>query len=490
MAGVPRRNNVVGAKGYVNDTIESMKKPLADLSDRIWEFAETRYEEKKSSEALCLALEAEGFKVERNAGAVPYAFIGTFGSGKPVIGFLGEYDALFGISQKDGSATREPLIPGANGHGCYHHALGVGSLGAAFAFKRYIQEKGINCTVKYFGCPGEEGGSGKAFMARAHLFDDLDAAITWHSSSTTRVSLGSSLANIQVYYRFTGKAAHAAAHPHLGRSALDAVELMNVGVNYMREHVISDARVHYALINTGGKSPNVVQPEAEVLYLIRAPKNDQVKEIYAWVCEIARGAAMMTQTKVDIQIDKACSNLVPNLVLAKLMQANIEAVEVPKPSAADVSFAKEIRATLNASEKNSVFAELTEAYGERTARELKDRLSGDIYAEPLPLCMNEKAFPGSTDVGDVSWVVPTVQCNTSCMALGTPGHSWQQVAQGKSDWAHKGTLMAAKVMAQTAIDLLEQPEKIAEAKAELKERLAGGAYVCPIPADVKPAPVK
>ncbi len=479
------------AKDLLHGAIEKRANLLADLSDRIWGFAETRFEEQQSADALCHTLEAEGFTVQRTAGAVPHAFTATFGDGKPVIGFLGEYDALSGLSQKAGQAVRDPLHPGANGHGCGHHLLGVGALAAAVAMKEMVTTNHLSATIRYYGCPGEEGGSGKAFMARAGLFDDLDAAISWHPGTTNTVLTGSSLANIQVYYRFTGRASHAAGSPHLGRSALDAVELMNVGVNYLREHIISEARVHYALINTGGKSPNVVQPEAEVLYLIRAPKNAQVQEIYQRVCEIARGAAMMTQTPVTIQIDKACSNLVPNETMEKIMQANLEAITPLEPTDSERLFAHEIRASLSGAELESELKSLVETYGEREGRRLAKLFEGqELSNVVLPHKSSEKPMMGSTDVADVSWIVPTVQCWTSCYALDTPGHSWQEVAQGKETWAHKGMLLAAKAMAGSALDLMLHPEKLDEAKAELSERLAGESYRCPIPDGVQPSPVK
>lgn len=328
-------------------------------------------------------------------------------------------------------------------------------------------------------------------MARAGLFDGLDAAITWHPGTTSSVLTGSSLANIQVYYRFIGRASHAAGSPHLGRSALDAVELMNVGVNYLREHIISDARVHYAVINTGGKSPNVVQPEAEVLYLIRAPKNNQVQEIYQRVCEIAQGAAMMTQTQVSIQIDKACSNLIPNETLEAIMQANLEAIVPQEPTESEKRFAREIRASLTEAELQSEQKSLVDTYGEREGHRLAKMLEGcDLLTAALPLKSSEKPMMGSTDVADVSWLVPTVQCWTSCYALDTPGHSWQEVAQGKESWAHKGMSLAAKAMAGVALDLLEQPDKLTQAKDELKERLGSDGYRCPIPDGVQPSPVK
>lgn len=478
-------------KQRLYELIEDKRSAYTKLSDDIWSYAETRFEEKLSAQALCQALEAEGFCVEKNVGGVPYAFAGTFGTTGPVIAFLGEYDALSGLSQQAGSAERVPVKPGANGHGCGHHLLGVGALASAVALKKYCVETGTQAVIKYFGCPGEEGGSGKAFMAKAGLFKGVDAAITWHAGSTNSVFSGSSLANIQVYFKFIGKASHAAASPHLGRSALDGVELLNVGVNYMREHVVSEARVHYAVTNSGGKSPNVVQPEAEVLYLIRAPKNSQVQEIYAWVCDIARGAALMTQTQLTIEVDKACSNLIPNETLEQLMQANLEALPAPMPTTADEQLAISIRATLNQAELVKELKSLTETYGEREGRRLAQEFEGKaLYTGVLPHKNSEKAMMGSTDVSDVSWNVPTVQCWTSCYALGTPGHSWQLVAQGKSAWAHQGMLHAAKAMAGTALDVILNPNTIIEAKQELRERVGPEGYICPIPDGVNPKPVK
>lgn len=479
------------SKHLLSQVIEEKKQTFTELSDRIWGYAETRFEEKQSAEALCQALEAEGFAVERGAGGVPYAFVGTFGNGKPVIGYLGEYDALSGLSQKPGVAVRDPLVAGGNGHGCGHHLLGVGALAAAVALKRYMEEHKLPGMVKYYGCPGEEGGSGKAFMVRAGVFNDLDAAITWHSGSVTAVTSGSSLANIQVYYKFKGKASHAAASPHLGRSALDAVELMNVGVNYMREHMVSEARVHYAVVNAGGKSPNVVQPEAEVIYLIRSPKNSQVQELFAWVSDIAKGAALMTQTELTVQVDKACSNLIPNLTLEKIMHDNLTALLPVVATAEEEAFAAEIRKSLGKAELEKEIKMLVEHYGGAEGRRIAAELEGkSLSGATLPHRNSEKPMMGSTDVSDVSWVVPTVQCNGSCWALGTPGHSWQQVAQGKSSWAHKGMLQAAKAMAGTGLDLLTNPELLTQAKADLKEQLAGEEYKCPIPEGVNPAPVK
>ncbi|HBK86176.1 MAG TPA: amidohydrolase, partial [Firmicutes bacterium] len=259
----------------------------------------------------------------------------------------------------------------------------------------------------------------------------------------------------------------------------------------LREHVIPEARVHYAVIDTGGKSPNVVQANAEVLYLIRAPKNNLVQEIYAWVNDIARGAALMTQTEVHIEVDKACSNLVPNETLEKLMQANLEAIPALSQTSEEQAFAEAIRSTLGEAELAKESTSLVHKYGGQEGRRLAELLVGKaLHTAVLPHRTSEQPMMGSTDVSDVSWIVPTVQCNTSCYALGTPGHSWQMVAQGKSSWAHKGMLLAAKAMAATGLDLFQQPDQLTAAKEELKERLGDEPYRCPIPAGVQPKPVK
>ena len=299
---------------------EEIDKKTAEIfaaSDEIWGCAETAFTEEKSMKILCDVLKAEGFEVETGLAGVKTAFKGTFGSGKPVIGILGEFDALSGLDQEAGATEKIVVHDGASGHGCGHNMLGTASLSAAIGIKKYLEESKKPGTVIYFGCPGEEGGSGKAFMAKGGVFANLDAAITWHPGDITIADTGSSLANYQVAYKFYGKSAHAGGAPHLGRSALDALELMNMGVQFLREHVIPEARIHYAITNTGGYSPNVVQPYAEVLYLIRAPKNSQVEEIYRRVNKIAEGAAHMTETRVEIDFVKGCSNLMSNKVIAK-----------------------------------------------------------------------------------------------------------------------------------------------------------------------------
>lgn len=451
--------------------IEQKRETFIHLSDCIWDYAETRFEEFRSAELLCQALEQEGFTVERGAGGIPTAFVGSYGSGYPVVGLLGEFDALSGLSQKKATPEAEPVVPGGNGHGCGHNLLGTGSLAAAVALKQYMEENGIPGTVRYYGCPGEEGGSGKAFMAREGLFDDVDFAISWHPMDYNSIMSVSSLANYQVYYKFKGRSAHAAASPHLGRSALDAVELMNIGVNYLREHIIQEARVHYAITNSGGHSPNVVQPNAEVLYLIRAPQIGQAKEIFDRVSDIARGAALMTGTEVSIVFDKACSNLVPNTVMEQVMYEQFSELGVPAHDEAELELALQVKATLSEAEINSA-PNIPAGMRERA---MADRLNP--YTGTLPLY-------GSTDVGDVSWITPTAQCTTACFVVGSPPHTWQWVTLGATSIAHKGMLHAGKVMAATAMKMIQNPELIEQAKQELKDRLQGSTYQCPIPKDV------
>lgn len=478
-------------KDRLNELIDEKKHIFIDASDRIWEYAETRFQEFQSAQILATILEEEGFLVDRGVANIPTAFVASFGSGSPVVAILGEYDALSGMSQKKNTATKEAIVEGANGHACGHNLLGAGSLAAAVAVKSYLEENDITGTIRYYGCPGEEGGSGKTFMVREGVFNDVDIALTWHPLTHNAVWSTDTLANYQVYYKFHGKSAHAAAVPHLGRSALDAVELMNVGVNYLREHIIQEARVHYAVTNTGGVSPNVVQAEAEVLYLIRAPKLNQVQEIYERVCNIAKGAALMTGTEYEIVFDKACSNFVPNHTLEKLLYANFNEVGAPVLDEAEKRFAKEIQETLTDTDMNSDLEMAKQFMGKNDQEEIRVALKRKEVSDIiLPYTHSSALLPGSTDVGDVSWIVPTAQISVACHAFGTPGHSWQTVAQGATSFAHKGMLIAGKILARTAIDVMLQPHVIAEAKAELEKSLDEATYICPIPSEVKPSILK
>ncbi|MFC9601016.1 M20 family metallopeptidase [Peribacillus butanolivorans] len=460
-------------RNRLSEIIEEKREKLIQVSDKIWSYAETGFEEFKSAELLCQTLEEEGFSVEKGVGNIETAFIGSFGSGNPIIGFLGEFDALSGLSQAGGVPQFDPEKIGGNGHGCGHNLLGTGSLASALALRYYMEENKIEGTVRYYGCPGEEIGGGKTFMVREGLFDDVDFALCWHPGTRNNVMSMVSLACYEVYFKFKGKSAHAAASPHLGRSALDAVELMNIGVNYLREHIISDARVHYAITNTGGFSPNVVQADAEVLYFVRAPLVSQTEEVYQRVCDIAKGAALMTGTEVEIDFASALSNVIPNTTLEKIMYDNFVALGVPKHDEGEQQFARTIRESLSEADKK---------FEVQMNKELAGKALSDVIDSFIPA---NGSMTGSTDVGDVSWVVPTVQCMTVCEALGTPLHTWQIVATGTTSIAHKGMLHAGKVMAATAVEVLKRPEVLEKAKAELVELRDGEEYVSPLPAEVK-----
>lgn len=471
--------------------IEQNQNTFINANDNIWGFAELKFDEGKSAELLKGILKEYEFKVQETVGDMDTAFIASYGSGKPVIGILAEYDALSGISQKPDSFVKEKQKDMENGHGCGHHTFGVASTAAAVAVKEYIKEHNIQGTIRLYGCPGEEGGSGKAFMAREGVFDDLDCAFAWHPGSFNGVIGISLLANIQAYFKFYGRSSHAAVSPHLGRSAFDAVELMNVGVNYLREHIIPEARVHYAVTNTGGNSPNVVQSEAEVLYLMRAPQAHQVNEIFERVCDIAKGAALMTGTRYEVIFDKACSNVIPNDVLGRVMYKKMKDIGAPKFTDEEKEYALKYIKTFTENEKNSN-AQMSDIF--KNSKEMNEYMKSNackcLADEVMPYFCTNTTMPGSSDVGDVSWITPTTQCGTTCYAASTPAHSWQMVAQGKSSIAHKGMIYAAKTIALTTIEVLQNPEIAEKAKKELKEYLGEKKYVCPIPSNVKPKPYK
>ena len=441
--------------------IEEKRALLEQTSDYIWDNAETAFTEHKSAAWLCDVLRKEGFTVEENLAGIKTAFSGRFGSGKPVIGILGEFDALSGLSQVAGVAE-QISAGGEAGHGCGHNLLGTGSLGAAIGVKAWLEATGKPGTVIYFGCPGEEGGSGKAFMARDGVFDELDAALCWHPAENNKALNKRWLGNYQVLYKFDGKASHAGGSPEKGRSALDAVELMNIGVQFLREHIPTSCRIHYAITDTGGFSPNVVQPHAEVLYLMRGVSNAIVADLYDRVNDIAKGAALMTGTTESHQFIKACSNVIPNDAIQKMLHTKMEQLPIPPITDEELAFAKEMSQVVP---------------NGHPEHPLMDTL--------LPYEPETQGF-SSTDVGDVSWVCPTAQIFTACKAINTPAHSWQETAQGKSSRAKKMTLYAAKVLALGAVELIENAELLAAAKAEHAKRVGSDGYIPPIPKDVRP----
>ena len=463
----------------ISQIIESKRSLYTNVSDQIWEFAETRFEEFHSADLLCQTLINEGFSVTRGVAGLETGFIGSFGKGSPIIAILGEFDALAGLSQQAGSKSFNPVSVNGNGHGCGHNLLGVGALSAAIAVKEYLEENQLTGTVRYYGCPAEESGYGKTFMARDGLFKDVDVAFSWHPATVNAVMHSTSNAVIHADFKFFGRSAHAGAAPHLGRSALDAVELMNVGVNYMREHMVDEARIHYAVTNTGGLAPNVVQSEAEVTYLIRAPKPDQVRDLFERVVDCARGAALMTQTKMEFNIQGSCHNLIPNLTLEKVMQQHMQELGFPSLTDSSIDFAQAMYATLTEEEKQSAAV----AVGKDMARRLAERPIADFI---VPFSEKVSFMSGSTDVADVSWNVPTAQCVTSTWAFGTPFHTWQVVAQGKEEYAHDAMLLAGKAIACTAISAIENPDLIESAKRELTETLDGETYESLIPLELVP----
>ena len=469
--------------------IDAQHKTFADLSDKIWDNPELSLKEHISMNKYVDLLQKLGFTVETGLAGVETAFSGTYGSGRPVIGFLGEFDALSGLSQKSGVTHKEALVSGGSGHGCGHNLLGAGALAAASAIKDYLSEKGEGSgTVIFYGCPGEEGNAGKAFMAQKNLFTHLDAAITWHGSDVNEVVTGSCLASYQIQYSFSGTAAHAAGCPHMGRSALDAAELMNVGVQFLREHIGPHDGLHYAILNAGGDSPNVVQPEASVLYMLRSDNVPNIRRLAERVHKIAQGAALMTETEVSWKFIDGTADLLPNATLEKLAYENFSHADLPKYTEEETEFAAALRKTYAvdslpgfATAFDSGIEDFVQAASSHNTKPLNDFL--------MPYWHSRMISPGSTDVGDVSHQTPTVQIHAVTLPSGTPGHSWQTVAAGKSSIAHKGLLLASKVMAATAFDLYEKPDILAAAKTEF-EKVNRHGYVCPIEEGTVPTPIE
>jgi aminobenzoyl-glutamate utilization protein B len=462
--------------GEVWEIVEAKRDAFFELSDRVWETPETNYEEYRSSNEHAVRLEKEGFRVTRGIASLPTAVMGEAGEGGPIIAILGEFDALPGLSQVAGLAEERPLIDGGNGHGCGHNLLGSGSMLAAAAVKDYLERNGLRGRVRYYGCPAEEGGSSKGFMVRAGVFDDVDIAISWHPAAFAGVNNPISLACNEINFHFSGRASHASATPHLGRSALDAVELMNVGVNYMREHMPSTARIHYAVTDTGGSAPNVVQARATVRYLVRARNLPELNSLIERVKKVADGAALMTETTVRSRVISGDANLVGNTPLENLMHSHLERLGPPDFNEDDHETARKFQETFSPEDIADSYRRfnIVPKKGQALCDSIFPRESGD------------GSIVGSTDVGTVSWVVPTVQMRGATYAIGTPGHSWQLVAQGKLPAAHKGMEHAAKVMAGTAIDLIANPDLIEAAKADHQNRLGGTPFVNPIPDDVQP----
>ena len=464
-------------KEFLYKSIDASASVIEDVSDLIWEYAELSMEETKSAALYKKVLAELGFVVEDAVAGIPTAFSGTFGSGKPVIGILAEYDALSGLSQVADAVNKSPLIPGANGHGCGHNLLGAGSLGAAIAIKNAIEAGILPGTVVFYGCPGEEGCAGKTFMAREGVFSQLDAALCWHPGDVNEVTTGTCAACLQYEYSFKGISAHAAGDPENGRSALDAAELMNIGVQFLREHMGKKASVHYSFSNTGGSSPNVVQADASIIYMIREADVSKAKALLSRVNDIAKGAALMTGTSVSWRQIDGTSNTVSNTVMEKVLYNNMRSAPLPAYTQAEWDYANALKATYGASslpgQNTEIDRELWALVKEKS--ENGTRALNDFLLSYVP---SNVFTPGSTDVGDVSWLTPTAQFTTVTWASGSPGHSWQNVAIGKSSIAHKGVLYAAKVMAGAAADMMSDPALLSEIRKEFRNCV--GPYDCPL----------
>jgi len=446
-------------KNETATSIQSGYDAYKKIALNIWDYAEVGFQENKSTALLQNTLKDNGFTVEAGVAGMPTAFVATYGSGSPVIGILAEYDALPGISQ-DNSPTKTPIANKISGHACGHHLFGTGSVAASIAIKKLLEAGKIKGTIKVFGCPAEEGGSGKVYMVREGLFNNVDVAIHWHPASDNGVWYSGALANKSAKFRFYGIASHAAGSPEKGRSALDAVEAMNNMVNMMREHVPQETRIHYAITN-GGKAPNVVPEFAEVYYYVRHPDKEAAVSIFDRITKAAEGASLGTETKMDYEIIGGTHDLLINKTLAQNMQNNIDKVGGVQYTAEEIVFAKKLQTSFLAKSES---------------------IDSAAIVKPLQIYKNL----GSTDVGDVSYTVPTVGVRTATWVPGTSAHSWQAVASGGTDIGIKGMMVGAKTMAFAAIDLFTNPELIKKAKEEFTQTKGDYIYKALL-GDRKPA---
>jgi len=437
--------------------IDANASTLNRVNRNIWGWAETGLEEFKSSKELQDLLRGNGFTVESGVAGMPTAFVASFGTGRPVIGVLAEFDALPGLSQ-DATAERKARPEVMAGHGCGHSVFGTASTAAAIGVKQALASGAIKGTVKLFGTPAEETGIGKTYMLREGVFKDVDTLLAWHAGDTTRASWDFSKAMVSVKFKFEGLPSHASVSPSQGRSALDAVELMSVGANYMREHVKEDARIHYVITNGGGQ-PNVVPPSAEVWYYVRANKHTDVEEYFQWLSEIARAAAAMSRTKlIETRIDADMHEVLPNRTLVELIQKNLELVGPP------------------------VFDDREKAFARATQKDLKPppTLALAERIEPLEPGPPPQA-PHSTDVGDLTWFFPVGQLTVATYSYGAPGHSWQIAACTGMSIGEKGMMVAAKTLAGSAIDLYRSPDLIQRARDDQKKMVGALKYTTLIP---------
>jgi aminobenzoyl-glutamate utilization protein B len=448
-----------GDRARLLATMDGRAGHFGEISRRIWEFAEVGYKEVKSSALLQQELQQAGFTIQSNIGDIPTAFSATWGQGKPVVAILGEFDALPGLSQ-DHVPERKPLTAGAPGHGCGHNLFGSASAFAAITVKDYMVEKKLPGLIRFYGTPAEEGGGGKIYMARAGAFKDVDVVLAWHPGGANAVSIRSSLANINAKFRFHGKAAHAAASPQAGRSALDALLLMSHCVEMLREHVPSTTRIHYVIANGGG-APNVVPDFAEGYFYARHPSMPTLDGIWSRIQKCGEAGALGTETRLETQLVNSVYNVLPNDALAAVLQRNMQLVGGYKYTSEERTFAETLRKTFSTES----------ALG----------IDSEEKIQPLSEATGDSDLGGSTDVGDVSWMLPTAQFTTATFVPGTPGHSWQSTACAGMTIGRKGMTVAAKTLALSALDLFTDPKQVDAARASFERRRAGVEYRSRVP---------
>jgi aminobenzoyl-glutamate utilization protein B len=447
--------------------IDTNRDKITGVSDKIWEYAEYGLCEDKSSKILADTLRENGFKVKMGVAKMPTAIIAEKGKGKPVIAVMGEYDALPNLSNKR-VPRKEPLVEGGMGHGCGHNIHGTTALAAAIAAGEALEEHKLKGTIRFYGTPAEENFSSKRIMVNHGLFDDVDAALSHHPGSLNVATLASSNVISGCRFHFYGKSSHAAGNPEAGRSALDAVELMNVGVNYLREHIIPEARIHY-VIEYGGGQPNVVPDYARSHYYLRAPEQDLLEPIKERVRKIAEGAALMTETRLEAEIGYGGYHKIPNRVLSEIVTANMRAVGEPEYTPEEYEFAAEIAKSIPLDDRET-------SLRKNKVPDWEKYVDKDIVTTIFDAWNDGTTSPGSTDVADVSWITPTMEFNTACNINGAPGHSWQFTASSGTGVGHRSLIFAAKTMAGSVLDLLTSPDRVAEAQEEQLKRLRGKTY--------------
>jgi len=468
---------------FINNYLDKNEAEFIKVSCEVWESAELSYTESKSAAALIKVLKEAGFEVEEGVAEMPTAFVAKFGSGSPVFGFLGEYDALDILSQEAGNPVKTPIKEGAPGHGCGHNLLGVGAMAAAIAAKEYMVAENLQGTVYYYGCPAEEGAGSKQFMARAGVFDGVDFVYTWHPADSNEVQWERSVSIMGANFEFNGITAHAGGTPWLGRSALDAAELMSSGCNYLREHMMDQERIHYAYMDAGGTAPNVVQEHALVKYEVRSPKVVDLKKLFERVVDVARGAALMTGTTMNYEVTMAFSDYIPNHAMAEIAEECLHEVGVPKWDDDDYKLAAQFLNSFTPNTVEAIKTKIVDRYGaDNLEAVLEKPLASNISPFNAELV---KYASGSTDVGDVCYAAPTIQYRVATTCIGNVGHSWQMTAQSNSRIGHKGMMVAAKAMALAALRTMNRPDVIEAAKKVVLQQ-NGGSYQCPVPDSVSP----